>query len=319
MRCWLRACAVAAMMVACVGQRSGAPRMMVADDGGLASPMTRGRDVLTPAPDTPPAAPLDAGATVVPLSDALQRALPTLDEATLARLRAIRAVGAARGMRDGVFAKIGDSITESGSYLFDVGEGWYEIGAFAALEPTIRHFRAQPLGDRNSFNRPSACATAGWTAGSALEGDPSSPLRSELSATRPGYAVVMYGTNDIDRDTPDGLQRNLTRILEIIEENGTVPVLSTIPDRTDRADAGALAISMNQRIRALAAARHIPLMDYWAALQPLPARGLDGDGIHPNVYRGDAGGNFTVEGLRYGYNVRNLVTLLTLDRLRAAR
>jgi hypothetical protein len=319
MRRWLRACAVAATMVACGGQRSGAPRMMVADDGGLAAPMTRGRDVLTPAPDTPPAAPLDAGTAVAPLSDALQRALPTLGEAELTRLRVIRAAGAARGMREGVFAKIGDSITESGSYLFDVGEGWYELGAFAALEPTIQHFRAQPLGDRNSFNRASACATAGWTASSALEGDPSSPLRAELSATRPGYAVVMYGTNDIDRDTPDGLQRNLTRILEIIEENGTVPILSTIPDRTDRAAAAPLAIAMNERIRALAVARHIPLMDYWAALQPLPARGLDGDGIHPNVYRGDAGGNFTAEGLRFGYNMRNLVTLLSLDRLRAAR
>ena len=319
MRPALRACVLAVMGVSCGGLRSGAPRTMVADDAGLSTTMNRGRDVGTTATDTPPAAPQDAGGAAAPLPVELQRAMPTLDEATLARVRAIRAVGAARGMREGVFAKIGDSITESGSFLFDVGEGWYELGAFTALEPTIQHFRAQALGDRNSFNRPSACATAGWTAASALEGDPSSPLRTELSATRPGYAVVMYGTNDIDRDTPDGLQRNLTRVLEIIEENGTVPVLSTIPDRTDRAEAGALAITMNSRIRALAAARRIPLLDYWAALQPLPARGLDGDGIHPNVYRGDAGGNFTAEGLRFGYNLRNLVTLLALDRLRAAR
>ena len=253
-------------------------------------------------------------------AEAGERVIATArDDAALARLRAIRAAGASRGMRDDVFAKLGDSITESGSFLFDIGEGWYELGAFTALEPTIRHFRARALGDRNSFNRPSECATAGWTAGSALDGDPASPLRRELAATRPGYAVVMYGTNDIDRDTPDGLQRNLTRILEIVEENGTVPILSTIPDRTDRAEAGSLALAMNQRIRALAAARHIPLMDYWAALQPLPARGLDGDGIHPNVYRGDAGGVLSAEGLRHGYNVRNLVTLLALDRLRATR
>jgi hypothetical protein len=99
-----------------------------------------------------------------------------------------------------------------------------------------------------------------------------------------------------------------------------VPILSTIPDRTDRSAAGALALTMNQRIRAVAAARRIPLMDYWAALQPLPARGMDGDGIHPNVYRnnGDAqAGDFTTAGVRFGYNIRNLVAILALDRVRA--
>lgn len=267
--------------------------------------------------------PVDTGPTTLPLTDALRMSLPALDGATVARIRELRAAGASRGNRANVFAKIGDSITESGSFLFDIGEGWAELGGFGGLASTVDYFRAQSLGGgRNSFNRASVCATAGWTAGSALERDPSSPLRAELAATRPGYAVVMYGTNDIDMTSPDTLQANLARVAQIIEENGTVPILSTIPDRTDRGAAGSLALTMNQRIRSIAAARHIPLMDYWAALQPLPARGLDGDGIHPNVYRNNGdpqAGNFGAAGLRFGYNTRNLVTLLALDRVRAVQ
>lgn len=265
--------------------------------------------------------PTDTGpAADVPVSGAIAMALPVIDDATRARIRELRAAGQARGNRANVLAKIGDSITESGSFLTDLGEGWYNLGAYAAVEPTIAYFRMQIIsGGRNSLNRPSVCAMAGWTAARALEGGATSPLRTELAATRPAWAVVMYGTNDIDQATPDALQTNLTRVVEIIEENGTVPILSTIPDRTDSARAGGLALTMNQRIRAIAAARHIPLMDYWAALQPLPARGMDGDGIHPNVYRnmGDAqAGDFTAAGLRYGYNMRNLVTVLSLDRVR---
>jgi hypothetical protein len=296
------------------------------------------QDVVTPPTDVPSAprdvvtavdvvTVTDRGASVdtgpvaeVPLTDALRQSLPVLDTATVARVRELRALGSTRGMRANVFAKIGDSITESGSFLSDIGEGWFELSAFSPLEPTITFFRAQSISGRNSFNRPSTCATAGWTAARALENDPSSPLRNELNATRPAYALVMYGTNDIDQATPDALQTNLTRIAEIIEANGTVPILSTIPDRTDRSAAGTLALTMNQRIRAVAAARRIPLMDYWAALQPLPSRGMDGDGIHPNVYRnnGDAqAGDFTTAGLRFGYNVRNLVAILALDRVRA--
>ena len=130
----------------------------------------------------------------------------------------------------------------------------------------------------------------------------------------------MYGTNDHDRITPAEFTRDMTRILEIVESYGSVPVLSTIPDRLDRADAGARVPPYNDAIRALAAARHLPLVDYWRVLQPLPNKGIDPDGIHPSAYRINGNvtcGILTPEGLRFGYNLRNLVTLFALDRLRA--
>lgn len=250
-------------------------------------------------------------------------AVPAFDAATLARMRELRALGASRGMRADVFAKIGDSITESASFLSDIGHGWYELGGYRGLEPTVAYFRQTTFADgSNSFTRASTCAMGGWVASYALSGDPTSALRREMDYTRPGWAIVMYGTNDLDHVSPMEFSGTMARILDIIESYGSVPVLSTIPDRLDRPEAGARVASFNDAIRALATARHAPLMEYWRALQGLPDRGVDRDGIHPSAYAPNgnvACGILTPAGLQYGYNARNLVTLLALDRLRAAR
>lgn len=260
-------------------------------------------DVLPPLPDT---------TTMVPVFDA----------ATTAHVRGVRALGATRGMRLNVFAKIGDSITESASFLSDIGFGWYELGSWGALEPTVRYFSAQSIvrSTVNSFNRESACAMGGWIAAYALSNDPDSALRRELDATHPGYALVMFGTNDLDHYDTATFRMNMERIIDIIEANGTVATISTIPDRLDRPDAGALVPMFNQTIRDIASSRHLPLMDYWTALQPLPRHGVDTDGIHPSPYVTPSGGTacgvLTAAGLRAGYNMRNLVALALLERLR---
>jgi hypothetical protein len=252
-------------------------------------------------------------------------ALPAWDGATVAHIRAVRARGAAMGNRLSVFAKIGDSITESGSFLSDVGFGWGSLGPYDSLQPTITFFRmtALPSQDgqtRNSFNRASVCATAGWTTSDALAGGSGSPLRRELAATRPAWAIVMYGTNDIDRGSLGSFRTNLGTIVDIAEEAGTVVVLSTIPDRNDGAGPAAAALVFNTAIRELAASRSLPLLDYWAALQALPSHGLSADRIHPSVYT--TGGTtepayFTEAALRFGYNMRNLTAIQALERLRS--
>ena len=76
----------------------------------------------------------------------------------------------------------------------------------------------------------------------------------------------------------------------------------------------------NALIRALAASRHLPLIDYWAAMLPLPRHGIEEDGIHPSVFRSDGdaqAGVLSDAGLAYGYNMRNLTALLMLERLHA--
>ena len=70
--------------------------------------------------------------------------------------------------------------------------------------------------------------------------------------------------------------------------------------------------------RALAQSRQIPYVDLHRALLPLPNHGITTvDGVHLNTYvsAGSARGCLlTTAGLRYGHNVRNLLTLEALSR-----
>jgi hypothetical protein len=71
----------------------------------------------------------------------------------------------------------------------------------------------------------------------------------------------------------------------------------------------------------VAQARQVPFVDLHRELMPLPRHGLGPDGVHPAAYQTDAGYracDFTAAGLQYGYNVRNLLTLQALARLKDA-
>lgn len=271
-----------------------------------------------PAPvvEAPPAPP----APVALDADHFRRAVPPWDAATIARVRTLFGEGARAGNRPDVFAKIGDSITESGSFAQDIGHGWYELGAYSSLEGVVRHFRRRTFtrdAEDNSFTRGSLSATAGWTTESLLEGGDRSPLERELRATRPAFAVVMIGTNDAERLEIGAYRENLQQVLQRIEGHGVVPILSTIPEQRSAPEANARGHAVNDVIRATAAARHIPLIDYHAALEGLPNDGLCEDNVHPSVFvdHGDTrAGVFSDAALRHGYNVRNLILLMALER-----
>ena len=55
-------------------------------------------------------------------------------------LRAIYSVGRAYGMRSGVFSKVGDSITVNYAFMYPLGWGTYDLGAYTQLQPVIDHF-----------------------------------------------------------------------------------------------------------------------------------------------------------------------------------
>ena len=294
----------------CLDAASPSDASAMADTGPMVPPPP---DVARPDGALPDGGDPGAGASEV---------LPAFDAETDTRVRVLVARGRARGNRHDVVAKIGDSITESASFLQDCGMGWYTLGAHAGLEPTIRYFSTRPMPEgRNPLSRQSLSATAGWTAAHALMGGATSPLAQELDATNPQWAVVMYGTNDLERFDLATYRANLARVLDTIVMRDVVPVVSTIPDRTDREPFVSRVATWNDAIRALARERHLPVVDDNAALRPLPQRGLSSDGIHPNIYDQsptDARACvFTPEGLAHGYNMRNLTTLQILERLRA--
>ena len=244
-----------------------------------------------------------------------------------AQLRHIWEIGQLLGRRPAVLARVGDSITASGSFLSDIGDGRAELGPHTELAAIIRYYRAVTVdrdGGRahNSLNRKSRAARAGWTGADILGlrgmDDPGpAPLLQEYAAISPGVALIMFGTNDLDQTGTDYFSANLEAVITTTLGDGIIPILSTIPDRRDSPQALARTPPFNAIIRDLAARYSLPLIDYWAAMSTLPNRGLEADHVHPSVYPGHGSFTFTAPGLRYGYPVRNYLTLLMLTKVRA--
>jgi peptidoglycan/LPS O-acetylase OafA/YrhL len=215
-----------------------------------------------------------------------------------------------------VFGKIGDSMTASPSFLtcFDPAPG---LGSHTDLAATLAYFRAGDAAGTTPYARTSLAATGGWTTADVLAGAPS-PLERELSAIAPRYAVVLLGTNDVRFGrTVDAFGADLWTLVDHLIAAGTIPILSTMPAMHGDPDSNARIPLFNRVIRGIAQGRSVPLIDLHLALSTLANEGIGDDGIHPTASPAGACA-LTDDGLAYGYNQRNLLSLETLDRARRA-
>ena len=255
-------------------------------------------------------------------------ALGRIDAPTKAQLRRIWAIGRQVGRNPAVFARVGDSITSTGQFLTDCGYGREELGPHRELAALIRVYKAQVVDHvaglaHNSFNHVSLAAHPAWT-GADLLGlrwpylDPPAPILQEYSVVNPSIALIMFGTNDIDQGTPAEFAAHFDAAILLSLQNGVIPIVSTLPDRQDTPANLALTPMFNAIIRDTAGRYNVPLIDLALALEELPNHGLEADGIHPTYYAGHTSNTFTAAGLRYGYNVRNLLTLQMLAKVRAS-
>jgi hypothetical protein len=230
----------------------------------------------------------------------------------------IAAIAEAAPRRDDVFAKIGASSTESVNFMHCfVDDAKIDLGGRDHLWETIDTFRAEVDGT-TSFDRVSLCAIKGWSTITALSGDPS-PLQLEIDAADPRFAVVMYGTNDIQLGSAHNFGAAMLTLVETMTTQGVVPLLTTIQPRDDDPEADAEVPIYNAIIRAIAQAEQIPLIDFHRELLPLPDHGLGNDGIHRAVYTPNGIPSaclLSAAGLDFGANVRNLLSLEALERAR---
>ena len=228
----------------------------------------------------------------------------------------LRAVAARAPATENVFAKVGDSITVSTRFMHCLANpGAPVLDGRTQLQTTVDHFRAGQAGTTTPFDRVSLAAGVGWRTEQVLAGSPS-PLQQELDALAPREALFMLGTNDMCFNDLDTYGREMFTIVDALLARGTVPVMSTVPPRGDSATADARVPRYNAVVRGIAQARQVPYVELHDALLPLPSRGLGSDGVHLTAASNAC--DFTAAGLAHAQNVRNLLNLEALQRVRGA-
>ena len=223
-----------------------------------------------------------------------------------ARVRDLYRVGQASGNHPRAFSKIGDGEISAAWFFtaFDLGEAYYGLGPYQDLAPTIEYFSG-------SFGRIGLAARRGFNTRKILDpatSDPSlctaneSPLACELRLHRPAFAILSLGTNQVW--TPDEFEAGMSQILDSLLSQNVVPILSTKGDNLEGDH------RINRTIACLAQEYEVPLWNFWAAIQPLPAHGLQPDLEHltygPPDFSDDSA-------MQTAWTVRNLTALQALD------
>ncbi|HET7119792.1 MAG TPA: SGNH/GDSL hydrolase family protein [Solirubrobacterales bacterium] len=260
--------------------------------------------------------------------------VPALGPIVTSHIEKVASRGERFGNRPGVFAKIGDSITASPSFLQALACQTPRLGNWSELRGTLEFFAttAVPPGAEearcpvsNSYSRLGVAAVKGWRAADALAPLEAPPecqglpaITCELRLLHPSVALIMFGTNDLEDFTAVQFRRDLARVTRLVSSAGTIPVVSTIPPRRTWPFSQRVA-RFNEEIAALAENRALPLWNFWREMTGpgVPARGLSEDGVHPSSLCPPCTAiDFRPAGLRQGYALRNLGALRVLDRLR---
>jgi GDSL-like lipase/acylhydrolase family protein len=260
--------------------------------------------------------------------------VPALGPVVASHLEKVASRGEQLGNRPGVFAKIGDSITASPSFLQALACWSPRLDPWGELRGTLGFFgrSSVPGGSEeaqcpvsNSYSRLGVAAVGGWRAADALLPRESLPecqglpaVSCELQLLRPSVALIMFGTNDLEDFTATQFRLDLARVARLVSSAGAIPVISTIPPRATQPFSQRVA-RFNAEIAALAENRALPLWNYWRQMvgAGVPRAGLSRDGVHPSVLCPPCTAiDFRPVGLRQGYAQRNLGALLVLDRLR---
>lgn len=208
------------------------------------------------------------------------------------------------------FSVIGDCQNVS-SYFLSVFEkpDEYNLGdEYAYLQPTIDYYQG-------SYSRESVAVKGGFNAAaviSPLRSDPKvcnpneSPLDCELRIWKPSIVIVSMETWWSQKPEEE-YEKYMRKVLDRIIETGAVPIIATKADNLEGNNA------INNTVAKLAYEYDIPMWNFWAAVQPIPDRGLSDDGFHLTFAR-----NFFDDPKRMenAWPWRNLTALQTLDVVR---
>ena len=165
-------------------------------------------------------------------------------------VRQVHARGAGRVRRD-VFLFAGDSLTAAELYTHVLGS-WLArgIGVRQGVGTVTTEYGAAQIG-------------------------------GYLADARPEFAIVMYGTNDVERGiSPSESMRRLAAIIDACVEAGTVPVLATIPPRGFEKNSQQGPERFNRALVDLARQKRIPVSYVFEEMMRHDLREMLSDGLH---------------------------------------
>jgi hypothetical protein len=214
--------------------------------------------------------------------------------------------GQLSGQDPRAFSKVGDGEISTAWFLtaFNLGESYYDLGAYQDLLPVIDHFESSfgriGMAARRGFNTQKILDPA--LSDSSLCASDESPLDCELHLHRPAFAILSLGTNQVWK--PDEFEAGMRQILDILLSQSVVPILSTKGDNLEGNH------RINHTIACLAEEYDVPLWNFWAAIQPLPNHGLQPDLEHLTYGTLDFD---DPDALPSAWTARNLTALQVLD------
>lgn len=195
------------------------------------------------------------------------------------------------------FSKVGDcqAIKEVLMGIYDLPDRYNLTENEAYLQETIDHFSG-------SFNRDGQGVRGGFNAAAVLSpiwADPEvcqpgeTPIACEYRIHRPSFVMISLEVWWEGR-TVERYKDYMRQIIDFYIERGVVPILSTKADNVEGDH------RINLASAELAYEYHLPLWNFWLAVQPLPNHGIDPDrdGFHISYE---------------AWSVRSFTALQTLD------
>jgi lysophospholipase L1-like esterase len=243
---------------------------------------------------------------------------------------AMKKVAAKFSGKEGVVIHVGDSITYANPY-----SGWAKYGKGKTPEDVavLKWMHCGANDDTDgwylaSVDRPggqSETAKGGIRSYEYLEGSRAGfpPLPDILKKFNPQMAVVLLGTNDVNQGrTAAQYKADMTKVVDAILANHTIPIVSTIPPVKGKDDA---VKAYNAALAEIANEKKIPTIDYYGEIvkrRPSEWLGtlISPDGVHPSADQGgaSAGSEPTEANLKNsGYLLRGVLSVRKIAEVKA--
>jgi len=202
--------------------------------------------------------------------------IPSVTERAIEIYRA----GQSMGLDPHAFSKVGDCQSVKAAFMgyFDIPERYSLGNDYVFLQQTIDnfagHFTTDGQAVKGGFNAAAVLSPLWADPTVCLAGE--NPLECELRVTKPIIVIVSLEVWWDGRTTVQ-YEILMHRILDTIISHGAVPILATKADNVEGDN------SLNLTTARLAYEYDLPLWNFWAAVQALPAHGMDmirKDGFH---------------------------------------